>query len=182
MWASPKRDPHPCEAVKYIASGDLFVPPCSFGRVRSFAKRPHHQEVTWPKTYNKREYKSTYISYISKGNFKRIHISLVQSLNCVWFSVTPWTAAHQASLSITHFRSLFKLTSIESVMPSNHVILCRSLLLPSVFPSIRVFSNESVLCIKWPKYCSFSFSISLSNEYEYSGLISIRKLTGWISL
>ena len=88
-------------------------------------------------------------------------------------SVTPWTAAHQASLSITNSRSLLKLMSIESVMPSNHLILCRPLfLLPSIFPSIRVFSNESVLHIRWPKYWSFSFSNSPSNEY--SGLISFR--------
>ena len=86
---------------------------------------------------------------------------------------TPWTAARQASLSITNSRSLLKLMSIESVMPSNHLILCHSLLLPpSIFPSIRVFSNESVLPIRWPKYCSFRFSISPSNEY--SGLISFR--------
>ena len=87
--------------------------------------------------------------------------------------VTPWTAAHQASQSITKSWSLLKLTSIESVMPSNHLILCHSLLLPpSIFPSIRVFSNESVLCIRWPKYWSFRVSISPSNEY--SGLISFR--------
>ena len=87
--------------------------------------------------------------------------------------MTPWTAARQASLTITNSRSLLKLTSIESVMPSNHLILCRPLsLLPSVFPSIRVFSNESVLCIRWPKYWGFSFNISPSNEY--SGLISFR--------
>ena len=87
--------------------------------------------------------------------------------------MTPWTAARQASLSITNSRSLPELTSIELVMPSSHLILCRPLLLlPSIFPSIRVFSNESVLCIRWPKYWSFSFSISPSNEY--SGLISFR--------
>jgi len=87
--------------------------------------------------------------------------------------VTPWTAVCQTSLSITNSRSLPKLKSIEPVMPSNHLILCHPLLLlPSMFPSIRVFSNESVLCIRWPKYWSFSFSISLSNEY--SGLISFR--------
>ena len=86
-------------------------------------------------------------------------------------SAIPWTAALQASLSITSSQSLLKLMSIESVMPSNHLILCHPLLLPpSVFPSIRVFSNESVLRIRWPKYWSFSFSISPSNEY--SGLIS----------
>ena len=91
--------------------------------------------------------------------------------------MTPWTASHQASLSFTISRSLLKLMSIESAMPSNHLILCRSLLLPSVFPSIRVFSNESALCIRWPKY-SFSFSISPSNEY--SGLIFFR--IDWLDL
>ena len=97
----------------------------------------------------------------------------VQSLGCVWFFVTPWTVAHQTSLSITNSQSLLKLMSIESLMPSNHIILCHHLLLlTSVFPSIRVFSSEFVLCIRWPKYLSFSFSISLSNEY--SGLISFR--------
>ena len=91
----------------------------------------------------------------------------------VWLFATPWTAACQASLSITNSWSLLKLMSIESVMPSNHLILCHPLLfLPSIFPSIRVFSNESVLCIRWPKYCCFSFSISPSNEY--SGLIFFR--------
>ena len=87
--------------------------------------------------------------------------------------MTSWTAAHQASLSITNSWSLLKLMSIESVMPSNHLILCRPLLLPpSIFPIIRVFSNEPVLCIRWPKYWNFSFSISPSNEH--SGLISFR--------
>ena len=94
-------------------------------------------------------------------------------------SVTPWTAAHQASLSITNSWSLLKLMSIESVMPSDHLILCRPLLLlPSIFPSIRVFLNKSVLCSRWPKYWSFSFSICPSNEY--SGLISFR--TDWFDL
>ena len=98
-------------------------------------------------------------------------VSSVQLLSNVQLFATPWTAASQASLSITNSQSLLKLMSIESVMPSNH--LCRPLLLlPSIFPSIRVFSNESVLCIRWPKYWSFSFSISHSNEY--SGLISFR--------
>ena len=97
-------------------------------------------------------------------------------------SSTPWTAAHQASLSITNCPSLLKLISIELVMSSNHLILCRPLLLlPSVFPGIRVFSNESVLHIRWPKYWSFSFSITPSNEY--SGLIEwTLGWTGWISL
>ena len=94
-------------------------------------------------------------------------------------SATPWTAACQASLSITNSRSLLKLISFELVMPSNHLILCRPLLLPpSVFPSIRVFSNESALCIRWPKCWSFSFNIGPSNEY--SGLISFRM--DWLDL
>ena len=98
----------------------------------------------------------------------------IQSLSHVQLCVTPWTAACQASLSITNSQSLLKLMSIELVMPSNHLILCRPLLLLlSVFPSIKVFSNESVLCIRWAKYWNFSFSISPSNEY--SGLISFRK-------
>ena len=101
--------------------------------------------------------------------------SSVQSLSHVWLFATPWTAACQASLSITNSRSLLKFMSIESVMPSNHLILCRPLLLlPSIFPSIGVFSNESVLRIRWPKYWSFIFSISPSNEY--SGLIYFRPL------
>ena len=106
--------------------------------------------------------------------------TLCQSLSHVQLFVTPWTAACLSSLSITNSQSLLKLTSIESVMPSNHLILCRPLLLPlSIFPSIRIFSSESVLHIRGPKYWSFSFSISPSNEY--SGLISFR-WTGWISL
>ena len=97
----------------------------------------------------------------------------VQSLSRVWLFVTPWTATRRASLSIINSWSLLKLMSIESVMPSSHLILCRPLLLlPSIFPSIRVFSSESILRIRWPKYGSFSFSISPSNEY--SGLISFR--------
>ena len=101
------------------------------------------------------------------------HSSVQFSCSVVSLSVTQWTAAHQASLSITNSRSLLKLMSIASVMPSNHLFLCGPLLLPSaIFPSNRVFSNESVLHIKWPKYWSFSFSISPSNEY--SGLISFR--------
>ena len=103
----------------------------------------------------------------------------VQSLRHVWLFATPWMAACQASLSIINARSLLKLMSIESVMPSNHLILSHPLLLPpSILPSIRVFSNESVLRIRWPKYWSFSFSISLSNEY--SELISFRM--EWLDL
>ena len=94
-------------------------------------------------------------------------------------SENPWTAARQASLSITNSQSLLKLMSIESMMPSNHLILCHPLLLlPSIFPSIRIFSTESVLHIRWPKYWSFSFNISPSNEY--SGLISFRM--DWLDL
>ena len=104
---------------------------------------------------------------------KWIYIQSVPLLSHVQLFETPWTAAHQASLSITNSRSLLKLMSIELVVPSNHFTLCHPLLLlPSIFPSIRVFSNESVLCIRWPKYWSFSFSIIPSSEY--SGLISFR--------
>ena len=99
-------------------------------------------------------------------------LSSFQLLSRVWLFVTPWTAACQAALSITNFWSLFKVISIVSMMPFNHLILYRALLPPSIFPSIRVFSSESVLCIRWPKYWSFSFSFSPSNEY--SGLISFR--------
>ena len=102
-----------------------------------------------------------------------------QSLSRVWVFATPWTAAHQASLSITNSRSLPKLMSTESVMPSNHLLLRPLLLLPSIFPSIRVFSNGSTLHIRWPKYWSFSFSISPSNEHP--GLIRL-EWTDWISL
>ena len=106
-------------------------------------------------------------------------LSSVQSLSCVQLFVTPRTAARQASLPITNSQSLLKLMSIESVMPSNHLILCCPLLLPpSIFPNIRVFSSESALHIKWPQYWSFSFNISPSNEY--SGLISFRM--DWLDL
>ena len=110
---------------------------------------------------------------IRRGNSGKSEFTLGQSLSCVQLSVTPWTTDRQTFLSITNFWSLLKLMSIESVMLSNHPILCRPLLLlPSMLPCIRVFSSESVLHIKWPKYWSFSFSISLSNEN--SGLISFR--------
>ena len=103
----------------------------------------------------------------------------VQSLNCVWLFATPRAAAHQAYVSFTVSQSLLRFMSTESVMLSNHLILCHPfLLLPSVFPSIRVFFNELVLCIRWPKYWSFHFSISPSNEY--SGLISLR--IDWFNL
>ena len=105
--------------------------------------------------------------------------SSVQSLNCVWLFVIPWIAAHQASLSITNSQSLPKLMSIKSMMPSSHLILCHPLLLlPPILPNIRVFSNESALRMMWPKYWSFSFSISPSNEHP--GLISFRM--DWLDL
>ena len=115
-------------------------------------------------------YQSLYLYVTTTPNS---YISSVQLLNPVRLFLTPWTTARQASLSITNSRSLPKPMSFESVMPSNRLILCCPLLLlPSIFPSIRVFSNESGLCIRWPKYWSFSFSISPSNEH--SGLISCR--------
>ena len=114
-----------------------------------------------------------------QGKYTKAVVVVVQSLSHVWLFPNPWNAAHQPSLSITNSWSLFKLTSIESVMPTNHFILCHPLLLlSSIFPSIRVFSNELGLCIRWSKYCSFSFSISPSNEY--SGLITIR--VDWFDL
>ena len=112
--------------------------------------------------------------FLEQFGFKNIgHLSSVQSLSDVQLFVTPWTAAHQASLSFTISWSLLKVMSIELVMLSNHLILCCPLLLlPSIFPSIRVFCNEWALCIRWPKYWTFSFSSSPFNEY--SGLISFR--------
>ena len=108
-----------------------------------------------------------------------LYFSSIQLLSCVQFFVTPWISACQASLSITNSQSLIKLMSIESVMPSSHLILCRPLLLLSpVPPRIRVFSNESTLRMRWPKYCSFSFSISPFNEHP--GLISFRM--DWLDL
>ena len=116
----------------------------------------------------------------SPGRARSVKLfSSVQSLSRVQLFAISWTAAHQASLSITNSWSLLKLMSIKSVMPSNHVILCHPLLLsPSIFPSIRVFSNESALRIRWPKYWSFSFSISPSNEH--SGMISFSM--NWLDL
>ena len=117
-------------------------------------------------------YKYIYITdeWIKKMGY--IYIYVVQLLSHVWLFVTSWTIACQVSLSFTISWNLLKLLSIESVMPSNQLILCLPLLLPSVFPSIRVFSNESTLHIRWPKYWSFNFTIIPSNEY--SGLISFR--------
>ena len=109
---------------------------------------------------------ATHILYIY------LFVVVVQSLSCVWLFMTPRTAASQPSLPFIISRSWLKVMSIELRMPSNHFILCRPLLLPHIFPSIKVFSNESAPCIKWPKYWSFSFSLSASNEY--SRLISFR--------
>ena len=119
------------------------------------------------------------VDKLAFSSFFFVQFCLVQSLSHVQLFATPWTTARQASLSITNSWRLLKLMSIESVMPSSHLILCRPLLLlPSIFPSIRVFSQDSVLRIRWPKYWSFSFSISPSNEY--SGLISFRM--DWLDL
>ena len=112
--------------------------------------------------------------------YPSVQFSSVQSFSCDWLFVTLWTAAHHATLSMTNSWSLLKLMSIKSVMPSNHLILCYSLQLPpSIFVSIRVFSNESVLPIRWPKYWSFSFNISLSMNIPDWFLLG---WTGWISL
>ena len=120
-----------------------------------------------------------HILHFYLSSYPKPSVSSVQSLSPVRLFSIPWTAARQASLSITNSRSLPKLMSIESVMPSNHLILCCPLLLPpSIFPSIKVFSNESALCIRLPNYWSFSFNISPSNEY--SGLISFR--LDWLDL
>ena len=116
--------------------------------------------------------KKSEIVLIAHLKGKDYHFSSVQSLTCICLFVSPWTAACQPSLSITNSQSLLKLMSIESVVPSNRLILCCSLLLLSIFPSIRVFSNESALLTRWPKYQSFSFSISPSNGY--SGPISFK--------
>ena len=133
------------------------------------------QTIPRLKQTNKQKNPKGFCFYTTSHVLKEIlkGISSVQSLSRVWQFGTPWTAAGQASLSITNSWSLLKFMSVESVMPFNHLILCRPLLfLSSNFPSIRVFSNELVLPIRWPKYWSFSFSISPSNEYI--GLISFR--------
>ena len=122
-----------------------------------------------PTNKNKLKKKKSFLCHVSKSRKGRLTIYsgiIVQSLSCVRLFVIPWTAALQDSLSFTISQSLLKFMSIESVISSNHLILCLPLfLLPSVFPSIKVFSNESGLCIRWPKFWSFSFSIDPSNEY-----------------
>ena len=124
--------------------------------------------------------KNIYFCFIDYAKaFDYVQFSSVQSLSCEWLFVTPWTGARQASLSITNSWNPPKLMSTESIMPSSHLILCSPLLLlPSIFPSIRVFSNESALHIRWPKYCSFSFNILPMNTQDWSPL----GWTGWISL
>ena len=141
-----------------------------------------HLRMQWV-MLQKRNLKYSELNYFTMGNkpdFRSgfcMNSSSVRLLSCVWLFGTPWTATCQASLSITNSWSLLKLMSIELLMPSNHLILCRPILLPpSIFPSVRVFSNESALHIRWPKYWSFSFSPS----NEYSGLISFRM--DWLDL
>ena len=124
-----------------------------------------------------KEYEERYFK-LSSNKDRALILSSIQLLSHVWLFVTPWTAAHQASLSITNSWSSPKLMSIESVIPSSLLILCHLLLVPSIFPSIKAFSNESVLCIRWPKYWSFTFRISPSNEHP--GLISFRM--DWLDL
>ena len=138
-----------------------------------------HSVRELPLLWNRNNHCPSCFTRLLWGLNKTVEFSSVQSLSSVRLFATPWTAAHQASLSITNFRSLLKPLSIESVMPSNHLILCRPLLLlSSIFPSIRAFSNESTLHMRWPKYWSFSFSISPSNEHP--GLISFRM--DWLDL
>ena len=134
--------------------------------------RPSEYEVSISTAFNT-------VSMENGHGGQHFFIILVQSLSHVWLFETPWTAAYQASQSITNSQSLPKLMSIQSVMPSSRFVFCRSLLLlPWYFQSIRVFSKESVLCMRWPKHWSFSFNISPSNEY--SGLISFRM--DWLDL
>ena len=152
-----------------INKGDL-IKLKSFCTAKESINKTKRQLTEWEKIFAN--------DATNKGLILKIHkqlISSVQSLSHVWLFATPWTVAHQASLSITNSQSLLILMSIELVMPSHHLFLCHPFfLLPSVFPSIRVFYNESALCIRWPKYWGFSFSIIPSSEY--SGLISFNWL------
>ena len=149
----------------------------SHQQVHPYIHSPKFQGLKIRKTSMSHSWSQPKASLLS--SFRLRSFSSVQSLIGVRLFATPWTAAHQASLSITNSWSLLKLISVESVMPSNHFILCRPLLLlPSIFPSIRVFSKESILCIRWWKYWNFSFSISPSNEHSGFPL----RWTGWSSL
>ena len=153
----------------------LLLPPSIFPSIRVFSSELAVR-IRWPKSWS---FSFSLLYGLTLTSVHDYQLSAVQSLSHVRLFAIPWTAARQASLSITNSRSVLKLMSIESVMPSNHLILCRPLVLPpSIFPSIRVFSNESVLCLRWPKYWTFSFSISPSNEY--SGLIYFR--INWFDL
>ena len=132
---------------------------------------PIHDQNIYPPACHLLSFASGTLAF--SAQILSVQFSSVQSLSSVQLFRTPWIAARQASLSITNSQSLFKLMSIKSVMPSSHLILCHPLLLlPPIPPSIRVFSNESTLCMTWPKYWSFSFSISPSNEHP--GLTSFR--------
>ena len=171
-------------SVKYILNWfpglSWCLTPCSLEEKQRFYKGPGgviFQPATWlrNKMLSSRSIMSPGDNFPCSVFVKSAHIqfSSIHSLSCVRLFATPWTAAHQASLSITNFQSPPKPMSIELVMPSNHLIHCRPLLLlPSIFSSMRVFSNESALCITWPKYWSFNFNISPSSELP--GLISLR--------
>ena len=171
LFLLPLSNPATCKAFpSFLTSGCLTKFVCSFNFAKTFLnplKSLHQNCFIWTLGRNS----------ISYGTIA-VQFSSIQSLSRVQLFATPWTATCQAFLSIIDSQSLLKLTSMESVMPSNHLILCHPLLPPSIFPSIRIFSNESVLHIRWPKYWSFSFSISPSNEY--SELISFRM--DWLDL
>ena len=142
-------------------------------------KNPMDGGAWWATVHGVAKSQTRLSNFTFTFTFTKLQFSSVQSLTRVQLFATPWITACQASLSITNSRSLFKLMSIESVMPFSHLILCRPLLLlPTITPSIRVFSNESTLCMRWPKYWSFSFSISPSDEHP--GLISLRM--DWLDL
>ena len=161
-----KSHPSPHEHILHEKGGS--------GRIRAQHCHLGGQEASWGRSAGRLQH-----SAMVKARLRTQAIIAVQLLSLAWLFVTPWTAARQASLSFPISWSLLKLMSIELVVPDNHLVLCYLLLLlPSIFPSIRVFSNESVLRIRWPMYWSFSFSISPSNEY--SVLISLG-WTGWNS-
>ena len=167
-----------CQVPKVNAGFSRDQTPSLSSFPRFLKLKTHESTKSTPCQETSRGLCSPFWSYLLLTPLKQF-FSSVQSLSHVRLFATPWTAARQASLSITNSQSLLKLMSTETVMPSKHLILCRLLLLlPSIFPSIRVFSKESVLCIRWPKDWSFSFSISPSNEY--SGLISFR--VDWFDL
>ena len=152
------------EVGRFLCSLDVSILRLAFSVSSYFQGRDHANQL-----FSNREFHSL----VFRKHLLKIMLSSVHSLSCVQLFATLWTATCLASLSINNCRNLLNLMFIESMTPSNHLILCHTfLLLSSIFPNIRDFSNESFLCIKWPKYLSFSFSISPSNEY--SGLISFR--------